>query len=96
MAEIFSACRDKRKRAQEALPAQLSQQICPRKVEVDWGQQKLDFSPDAKRALSESEPPQRSSVRQCELFALPRLLYYYHGPGESAEHLQLLWLLDAQ
>jgi len=36
MAEIFSARRAKREPAQEALQAQLYQQIGPLKVELDW------------------------------------------------------------
>ena len=37
---IFSARRDKRERDQEALQAQRSQQIGPRKVELDWVKKK--------------------------------------------------------
>jgi putative transposase len=43
MPEIFSARRAKREQDQEALPAQLSQQIGQRKVELDWLNKKAGF-----------------------------------------------------
>ncbi len=37
-----------------------------------------------------------SIARQCDLVGLARSTYYYHGHGESAEHLTLMRLLDKQ
>jgi transposase-like protein len=45
MAEIFSARRDKRERDQEALQAQLYQQIGQLKVELDWVKKKAGLAP---------------------------------------------------
>jgi putative transposase len=94
--EIFSVRRDKREREQEALHAQLYQQIGHLKVEWDGVKKKLDWSPDAKRELIEPEHPQLSIARQCDLLGLPRSTYSYRAPGESAENLQLMRLLDEQ
>jgi putative transposase len=44
--------------------------------------------------LIESEHPQISIARQCELVGLPRSTYYYQSCGESAENLTLMRLLD--
>ena len=45
MSEIFSVRREKRERDQEAFPAQLYQQIGPRKVELDWVKKKAGLTP---------------------------------------------------
>jgi transposase-like protein len=44
MAEIFSARRDRREREQEALQAQLYQQIGQLKVELDWVKKKAGLA----------------------------------------------------
>jgi putative transposase len=54
------------------------------------------LSRNAKREAIEPEHPQISIARQCDLLGLPRSTYYYHAHGESAEHLQLMRLLDEQ
>ena len=56
----------------------------------------LIFPPDAKRELIEPAHPQISIARQCALGGLPRAPYYYDTPGESAEPLALMRLLDEQ
>src|SRR5919109_1165798 len=72
MPEIFSARRAKREQDQEALHAQLYQQIGQLKVELDWLKKKLALSPDAKRSLIEPAHPQISLARQCDLLGLAR------------------------
>src|SRR5262245_8092534 len=37
-----------------------------------------------------------SLARQCDLVGVPRSSFYYRPPGERAEHLHLMRLLDAQ
>jgi putative transposase len=96
MPEIFSARRAKREQDQEALQAQVYQQIGQLKVELDWLKKKLDLTPEAKRELIEPAHPQLSIARQCDLVGLPRSTYYYQTQGASAEHLPLLRLLDEQ
>jgi putative transposase len=44
MSEIFSVRRDKRERDQEALQAQLYQQIGQLKVELDWVKKKAGLT----------------------------------------------------
>src|SRR5678815_2387540 len=64
MAEIFSARRAKREQAQEALQAQLYQQIGQLKVELHWRKKKLDLPPDATREFIEPAHPQLRIARQ--------------------------------
>ncbi len=96
MPEIFSARRTKREQDQEALQAQLYQQIGQLKVELDWLKKKLDLLPEAKRELIEPKHPDISIARQCDLVGLPRSTYYYQAQGESAENLHWMRLLDQQ
>ena len=70
--QIFSARRAKREHDQDALQAQLYQQIGQLKVELDWLKKKLDWSSDAKRDLIEPEHAQISVARQCALLGLSR------------------------
>ena len=46
--------------------------------------------------MIEPAHPQISIARQCDLVGLPRATSYYYAHGESAEHLALRRLLDAQ
>ena len=64
----FSSRRRTKQKAEDALKAALSQQIGPLKVEFDWLKQKLAVPVEAKRALLEPTPPQRSLRRQCTLW----------------------------
>src|ERR671939_1830243 len=96
MPEIFSARRAKRAQDQEALQAQLYQQIGQLKVELDWLKKKLDWSPEAKRVLIEPDHPHLSIARQCDLVGLSRSSYSYSSEGETAENLPLMRLLDEQ
>src|SRR5262245_31748276 len=96
MPDIFSARRAKREHDQEALQAQLYQQIGQLKVELDRLKKKLDLPPEGKRALIEPAHPQISIARQCDLVGLPRSSFYYRSQGERAENLHLMRLLDEQ
>src|SRR5919201_722066 len=96
MPDIFSARRAKREQDQEALQAQLYQQIGQLKVELDWLKKKLVLSPEAKRGFIEPAHPQLSVARQCALLGLSRSSFYYRSQGESAENLHLMRLLDEQ
>src|SRR5215211_5926621 len=95
MPEIFSARRAKREQGQEALQAQLYQQIGQLKGELDWLKKKLDGSPETRRLLIEPAHPQISIARQCGLVGLARSSFSYSAPGESAEKLHVMRLLDA-
>ena len=57
---------------------------------------KLAFSPEVKRGLSEPDHPQSSVARQCALLGLSRSSFYYQSPGDRAENLPLMRLLDEQ
>ena len=92
--ELCSARRAKREQDQEALQAQLYQQIGQLKGELDWLKKKLDLPREAQRELLEAAPPQLSSARQCALVGLPRSTSSSHAQGESAEHLTVMRRLD--
>jgi putative transposase len=96
VAQIFSARRAKREPAQDALQAQLYQQIGQLKVELDWLKKKRAVSSEAKRALSEPEHPQRRVARQCALLGLARSSLYDRSSGERAENLRLMRLWAEQ
>ena len=83
-------------REEEALKAQLYQQIGQLKVELDWMKKKLDCSSDQKRQLIEPGSESISVRRQCELIGLPRASLYYEPQPESPENLSLMHLIDEQ
>jgi putative transposase len=91
MSEIFSVRRDKREREQEALQAQLYQQI-GQLMELDWVKKRWTYH-DAKRGLIEPGHLQISIARQCELWGAYGRLTHYHATGESPENLHLMRLL---
>ena len=93
---IFSARRAKREQDQDALQARLYQQIGQLKAELDWLKKKLELSAEAKRGLIEPDHPRLSVARQCDLLGLSRSSFDYRSPGERAEHLYLMRLLDEQ
>jgi len=59
-------------RAQEALQAELYEQIGRLKMELEWLKKKAAPSVDVKRTLIEPEHPVLSVRRQCELIGLNR------------------------
>ena len=58
--------------ADEALKAQVYQQIGPRQGALAWLKQKLDMTGQAKRRLIDPTPTQLSMARQCALLGVPR------------------------
>jgi putative transposase len=88
--------RERDAQGEEALRAELYQQIGQLKVELDWLKKKLVCSTDRKRLLVEPDNDSISVSRQCELIGLPRTNFYYEPAGESAENLLLMRLLDEQ
>jgi putative transposase len=96
MPDIFSARRAKREHDHEAFQAQLSQQIGPLKVELDWVKKKLVLPPEAQREWIEPAHPQISLTRQCALLGLSRATSDDQGQGERAEHLHWMRLLAQQ
>ena len=92
--EAFSSKRDREAEKEEALKAQLYQQIGRLKVELDWLKKNLDYSTEHKRLLIEPEDESISISRQCELIDLPRSSYYYEPRPESPENLHLMKLID--
>ena len=93
---LFAARSGKREQVDEALKAQLYQQIGQLTVELDWLNKKLDLPVEAKRRLIEPAYTQISMARQCALLGVPRSSVYYRAVGESPAHLQLMRLPDEQ
>ncbi len=97
---VFSKKREDDKAEQEILVDNLYQQIGRLKVELDFLKKNLAYPLKIRRGLVESEHPQLSVLRQCELLGLPRASYYYRpehdGNGESDENLFFMRLLDEQ
>lgn len=94
--ETFSTRRAQSAQEDEAVKAQLYQQIGQLKVELDWLKKKLPSSVEAKRRLVELAQPALSVRRQCQLLGLSRVSYHYVARAESAENLRLMRLLDEQ
>ena len=93
---IFGERRAEQDKKEEALKAQLYQQIGQLKVELDWLKKKQDLPVEAKRSLVEPGHERISLVRQCDLLGLSRSSLYYQPAGESAQNLALMRLLDEQ
>ena len=73
----------KRAQADEALKAQLYQQIGPLKGALAWLKKKLDLTVAAKRRLIEPTPTQLSMARQCALLGVPRSWVYARVGGRA-------------
>ena len=54
----------------------------------------MTSSIDARRLAIDSEHPNLSVARQCELLGLPRSTFYFRATGESAENLALMRRID--
>ena len=93
--DIFSARRTKQEHDQEALQAQLYQQIGQLKVELDWLKKKLDLPRNAQRhdRARLFADQRRSAVRTRGVITVEFLLY---PAEESPENLYLMRLLDEQ
>jgi putative transposase len=94
--ELFSEDRRRETQEQEALIAELYEQIGRLQVEVGWLKKKLPDSIDFKRECLDSDRPQLSVRRQCELLGLNRSSWYYQPRGVSAETLALMRRIDEQ
>ena len=94
--DIFSVRRARAAQDDEALKAQLYQQIGQLKVELDWLKKNLGCSVEQKRQMIELAHPQLSLRRQCQLLGLARSGLYDEPCGESAENLRLCRWLDEQ
>ncbi len=88
--------RGRQEREQEALQADLYEQIGQLKVELGWLKKKLPDTVEAKRTMIEHDHSEISVRRQCELIGLNRSTAYHQPAGESEYNLQLMRLIDQQ
>ena len=94
--ELFSGDQRRKAENQDALIAELYEQIGRLQMEAAWLKKKLPDSIDFKRECIEPELPGLSVRRQCELLGLNRSSWYYRPTGESAENLQWMRRIDEQ
>jgi putative transposase len=94
--EIFSCRQQKNRQDQEALTAQLYQQIGQLKVELDWLKKNLVLTLEQKRKAVEPGHKKIPIYRQCELLGLNRSSLYYKASDETEYNEQLMRLLDEQ
>jgi len=94
--ELFSDGRRRDAQEQDALVAELYEQIGRLQMELGWLKKKLPDSIEFKRQCIEPEHPQLSVRRQCELLGLSRSSWHYCPLGESAENLALMRRIDEQ
>ena len=95
MPRVVSSRHGRREQEEEALKATVSQQIGPRKVEVDWWKKKWDFPVDTKRQTVEVDHPPSSLRRQGALRGRPRSRLYDQAQGGGEATLPLRRLLAA-
>jgi len=93
---LFADGRAKTVQNDEALQAQLYEEIGRLKVELDWLKKKRPPSAEEKRRLMDPEHPDLSLRRQCQLVGLSRSGYYYQPAQESPINLLLMRLIDQQ
>ena len=94
--ELFADGHRREADEQEAVVAELYEQIGRLQMELAWLKKKLPDSIDFKRECIESDHPGLSLRRQCELLGLNRSSWYYEARGESAEDLALMRRIDQQ
>src|SRR5208283_1076907 len=95
-AELFSDDRRREVQDQDALVAELYEQIGRLQMELGWLKKKLPNSIEGKRQCIEPDHPQLSVRRQCELLGLNRSSWHYRPLGESAANLALMRRIDEQ
>jgi len=95
-AELFSDDRRREAQDQDALVAELYEQIGRLQMELGWLKKKLPDSIEFKRECIEPNHRRLSVRRQCELLGLNRSSWYYEAVGESAENLALMRRIDEQ
>ncbi|MBV8317230.1 MAG: IS3 family transposase, partial [Planctomycetaceae bacterium] len=94
---IFQNGSQRQQRDEEALKAELYQQIGQLKMELEWVKKKAESgSLEARRSLIEEDHPHLSIRHQCELLDMSRASYYYEPAGETPENLRLMRLIDEQ
>ena len=94
--EVFGRRRQEDRQQQEALTAQLYQQIGQLKVELDWLKKSLDWTVEYKRRLIERDHCEIPIARKCALLGLHRSILYYRPDRDDTYNEQLMRLLDAQ
>ena len=95
-ASIFSSTTARQRREQEALQSELYEQIGRLQMELEWLKKKLPNDIQAKRAMIDTQHPELSIRRQCELIGLNRATLYYTPASESELNLRLMRLIDEQ
>ena len=80
----------------EKLQTELYEQIGRLQMELAWVKKNPPREVQSKRALIESEHPQLSIRRQCELLGLNRASYYHEPARETIENLRLMRRIDEQ
>ena len=93
---IFQNGSQRQHRDEEALQAELYQQIGQLKMELEWVKKKLSGSLETRRSLIEECNPHLSIRHQCELLDMSRASYYYEPAGETPENLRLMRRIDEQ
>ena len=83
-------------REQAARETELYEQIGRLKMELEWLKKKLSRSVEVKREMIESQHPDLSIRRQCQLIGLNRATFYREPVGETALNLHLMRLIDEQ
>jgi putative transposase len=94
--DVFAGNDSQDQQEQEAMQAELYEQIGRLKMELEWLKKKLPSSPEAKRSMIELDHTELSLRRQCQLLGLNRSTWYYQPAGESAYNLQLMRRIDEQ
>jgi putative transposase len=74
--------------------AELYEQIGRLQVELDWVKKNRPPSAEARRDLSDEQPPELSVGRQCERIGLNRSTLYSGPAPETPENLGLMRLSD--
>ena len=87
-ASVFSTTTARQQKEQEeAVQAELYEQIGRLKMELEWLKKKSPDDIQAKCAMIESEHPQLSIRHQCELVGLNRSTFYYTPVQESPDYV---------
>ncbi|MDY6917129.1 MAG: IS3 family transposase [Chloroflexota bacterium] len=94
---IFDGDHGQKTKDDEALIAQLYQQIGQLKVERGFFREQVgSLSVERRRAVIDRQHPSLSVVRQCRLLDISRSGLYYQPKGISEEDLTLMKLIDRQ
>jgi putative transposase len=94
--ELFADRRSQPDTSEEALKAELYQQIGQLQVELDWLKKKVRFIAIEPRRGWISAHRELSIRQQCRLAGVSRSGWYYEVEPEAAENLRLMRLIDEQ